>query len=145
MISYNRDKLVALENILQEILILDGEYVPRIQCGHLGDNHLSAARSEIASRRGRRKTFAGMEVFSDPAWDILLELFVADVIDVRLSVTAVGLDVGVAPTTVIRWISVLEGYGLVKRVCDLADKRRSWICMTNKSRSIMGKYFLENW
>jgi hypothetical protein len=71
-------------------------------------------RSILEIRRGRSAIF-GKGLFSDPAWDILLELLAA-----RLgnrNITLVELD-QVAPRSVLaRWVADLEDRGLVN--CEL--------------------------
>lgn len=68
--------------------------------------------------RRRRSELFGCELFSDPAWDILLELFAAE-----LGGRAMTLDdlPPVAPkSTLARWVSTLEERGLIRCGVDVA-------------------------
>jgi hypothetical protein len=71
--------------------------------------------SSIVELRRARADMFGADLFADPAWDILLQLFAA-----RFGGRRLGLDdlVAVCPrTTLARWTAVLERRGLV--VCNL--------------------------
>src|SRR5437899_12878981 len=66
-----------------------------------------SARSAIRART-RRKQFFKASLFSDPAWDILLDLFAAEQEGRRVTVSVVGLGSGIPQTTALRWINALE-------------------------------------
>jgi len=142
MLSYNQEKLIIIEKMLKEILV--NNQISFAESSKPSDviSALQSAELEISRIRGRRKAFQDSDIFFDPAWDILLELFVANAREAKLSVSAVGLGSGLAQATVIRWISLLASHGLVKRVDDAMDRRRSWIYLTNKSNKIMSNYLL---
>jgi len=141
MKTLQTDKLFALGILVKEILLENDLVLESRRESETYQTFLCEARMEVARRRGRRSIFEISDIFADPAWDILLELFIADATNSKLSVTAVGLESGVAMATVIRWISILENHGLVRRTADLSDKRRIWVSMSNKGRNIMRRYF----
>jgi DNA-binding MarR family transcriptional regulator len=93
----------------------------------------------VRSRRQRDKLF-GTELFGEPAWDILLELFVAEQSRRKLSVTSACLASAVPPTTAIRWVEKLENEGWVRRENDPRDRRRSWVVLTSKGSNAMRSY-----
>ena len=66
--------------------------------------------SLLRLRRAREDAF-GHELFSDPAWDILLELFSARLR--RRSVSLGSLNHVAPASVVVRWVSVLVERGLV--------------------------------
>ena len=76
---------------------------------------------ELIKARARRSLFFKASFFSDPAWDILLELFAADCEGRKLSISSVGLAANIPMTTALRWIDVLERDGLVQRQNDPLD------------------------
>lgn len=80
--------------------------------------------------RVRRKKFLNNEILGEPAWDILLDLFISRVRNVRISVTSACIASQVPPTTALRWLTVLEGHGLIIREDDLLDGRRTWVQLT---------------
>lgn len=108
----------------------------------LGDFHPDQAlvrRVQLA--RNMRADFFGENLFGDPAWDILLELYGCELGQGRISVSSAGVASGVPPTTALRWIAVLEGRDLVERERDRSDGRRAWISLTSHGKSLMHSYF----
>ena len=95
---------------------------------------------EMIKARARRSMFFRASLFSDPAWDILLELFAADCEGRKLSISSVGLAANIAMTTALRWIDVLERDGLVQRQDDPLDGRRSFLTLSNKGFRAMRAY-----
>lgn len=95
---------------------------------------------EILRSRRRRDSIFEPELFGEPAWDILLELYAADCIDRKLSISSVCYVSGVPATTALRWIKKLEQDGWVQRVADPLDGRRHWMQLTEKSASAMRAY-----
>jgi hypothetical protein len=86
-------------------------------------------RKYLRTRRQREAMFPGA-LFADPAWDILLDLFAAEVEGTRVSVTSACTASAVPPTTALRWLSRLEVEGLIFRKSDGSDSRRTFICLT---------------
>lgn len=65
----------------------------------------------------------------DPVHDVLLHLYIAAEEAKLIAVSAVGPLAGMAPTTALRWINVLEAEGIVIRTADPGDRRRSWLTL----------------
>lgn len=100
------------------------------------------AQEEYADRQ-RRIAFFDKDLFGEPAWDMLLDLFIANASERRLSITALCYGSGAPQTTALRWINVLEDRGLIERRSDKQDKRRSWVSLTVKGDLAFRKYLLE--
>ena len=72
--------------------------------------------AEIVRLRRKRAELFGEELFSDPAWDILLALYAASLAG---SITTFDqLSTVAPPSTLARWLAVLQERGLV--LCELA-------------------------
>ena len=99
-------------------------------------------RRIIRQRQLRARFFDG-DFFADPAWDILLDLTAARAEDARVSVTSLCIASGVPPTTALRWIAQMVEAGLLERIEDEADRRRSFIALTEKAADAMARYFAE--
>jgi DNA-binding MarR family transcriptional regulator len=99
-----------------------------------------AARAAIAARARRQKFFKA-SLFSDPAWDILLDLFAAEAEGRRVAISTAGLAANVPLTTAIRWINALQEEGLVSRHNDPLDARRSFLTLTELGLRSMQDYF----
>lgn len=98
------------------------------------------AQAAIAARARRQKFFKA-SLFSDPAWDILLELFAAEAEGRRVAISTAGLAANVPLTTAIRWINALQEEGLVSRQNDPLDARRSFLTLTDLGLRSMRDYF----
>ena len=83
-------------------------------------------RDVIRARRLRDRFF-GTGLFEDPAWDMLLDLFAAELEGARVSVSSLCIAAAVAPTTALRWIGRLTDAGLLERAPDAADRRRAFV------------------
>jgi hypothetical protein len=79
----------------------------------------------IRARRDRGKHFPA--VFGEPAWEILLDLYVAAQTGKQVSVSSACIASARPPTTGLRWLRSLECHGLVERYADPTDRRRAWV------------------
>jgi DNA-binding transcriptional ArsR family regulator len=70
-------------------------------------------QSVLSVRRGRETLF-GQHLFSDPAWDILLELYAARLGKRSNSTDELARSLGVPHCIIERWIRALENSGLVE-------------------------------
>ena len=87
------------------------------------------AERELA-RRHARSSILPASYFDEGPWEILLALFVAFAKDRSLSVTDATHGTTVSTTTALRCISLLEKDGLVYRVEDDRDKRRTHLALS---------------
>ena len=94
----------------------------------------------IIEARNARKRFFGDQLFADPAWDILLELYVLRCDQRRASVSKLSLGAGVPTTTALRWIEKLHSDGLVEREPDPLDARRVWVALSDRGFEAMQSY-----
>lgn len=97
------------------------------------------AKELIAQRQMRRRLF-GDALFEGPAWDLLLDLYVAHEEGTAISLTCAGLVGGVPATTALRWIRRLADDGCITRSSDLNDGRRTLIELTPEMRSKVRHY-----
>jgi len=94
------------------------------------ESALAAAKQILTVRRSREKMF-GTDLFSDPVWYILLELFVARLEEENVSVGNACLAASVPTTSALRWCQELQERGLVYRERDPQDQRRIFLRMTD--------------
>lgn len=95
----------------------------------------------IIKARNHRRSFFNSALFSDPAWDILLDLLSAEAEGKRRSISGVGLTANIPATTALRWISALEQEGLVRRENDPLDRRRTFVMLTDGGLLALRRYF----
>lgn len=82
------------------------------------DSKVAAARNralEILDVRKRRETVFGDDLFGEPAWDLMLDLFVQHVERHKTSSTSAAIAARVPPTTALRYLNGLVRRGLVMR------------------------------
>jgi hypothetical protein len=97
----------------------------------------------IIRQRHLRARFFDSGLFADPAWDILLDLTAARAEHKRVSVTSLCIASGVPPTTALRWICQMTESGLLVRVRDENDRRRTFIGLSDSTADAMARYFAE--
>ena len=102
---------------------------------------LALAEKTYEDRRRRDRVIGQSDLFGEPAWDILLDLFVAYLTDKDVSVSSACIGSASPPTTGLRWLSVLEDNGLVLRQKDLTDQRRTLVRISDTGIERMGQYF----
>lgn len=89
-------------------------------------SRVAALRLYLKARRARSSLFDA-NLFADPAWDILLDLYLANEEQRRVCVSSACIAAAVPSTTALRWITRLETCGLVEREPDRSDARRSFL------------------
>lgn len=99
------------------------------------------ARTTYRDRRKRSDIFNDPALFGEPAWDILLDLFIAAKERKRLPVTSACIGAAVPATTALRWLTVLEDKGLIVRENDIADARRVFVRLSSDGYEKMVAYF----
>ncbi|AIT07146.1 hypothetical protein MC45_13105 [Sphingomonas taxi] len=86
--------------------------------------------------------FGGEALFEDPAWDMLLDLFAAELEGVQVSVSSLCIAAGVAPTTALRWIAKMTEMELFIRHPDPADRRRAFMTLSPRASEAMQAYMI---
>lgn len=80
--------------------------------------------AQLRKLRTRRNALVGAPLFRDPAWDMVLELFVANERGEELTITSLCYAAEVPLSTGTRQFQRLEEYGLATRKGDCEDTRR---------------------
>lgn len=96
-------------------------------------------RLEEISIRG--KLFGDLRLFEDPAWNILVDLYVSEARARPVSITSACIAAKVPASTALRWIAALENAGLVQRLDDRADARRRLLTITDKGKGLLFEYY----
>ena len=95
------------------------------------------------TRRQREKYF-GDRVFGEPAWDILLDLFIHGERGQSVSVSSACIAASVPPTTALRWLDCLVDEGLIVRVPDKKDGRKVFVRLTERAKVQMQECLQKN-
>ena len=96
-------------------------------------------RALIKLRQMRSDHFHG-DLFSDPCWDMLLDLMEARLNEKQISVSSLCIASGVPQTTALRRIEDLIAAELVCREDDPADRRRVYVSLTEECAARFGRY-----
>jgi len=106
---------------------------------NLDDRLLRRARIIYQARR-RRDAAAGIGgLFGEPAWDILLDVYIAQKSRQQIQVSSVCIEAGVPSTTILRWLTRLELEGLIYRTSDNVDGRRRFVRLTEAGVAMMDR------
>ena len=104
-------------------------------------SHLALARQAYALRRKRAAIFGNPDLFGEPAWDILLDLYIAKGEGKHVSVSSACIGSAAPSTTGLRWLGVLADEGLVVREADAGDHRRVLVRLTPAGQTAMDRFF----
>ena len=94
---------------------------------------------EILRLRRSRSDQLGSGLFSDPAWDILLQLFAAKLRGHKLRLAEVAADV--PSSTLARWATLLQERGLISCAADAVTPSILWIALSPSGAAKMSKLF----
>lgn len=108
--------------------------------GNFREARAKMVRDRIRQRRARDRYFGG-EVFADPAWDMMLDLYAAHYEERRVSVSSLCIAAAVPATTALRWINLLTREAMLERRKDATDGRRIYVCLSEQSRLKLDDYF----
>ena len=99
------------------------------------------ARKVFADRRRRSEIAGTSDLFGEPAWDILLGLFIARCEGRRLSVAAVCAGAGAPESTALRWITILEKRGMIVRE---GEPERAFVKLSGFVNASLADYFAKS-
>jgi DNA-binding MarR family transcriptional regulator len=105
---------------------------------------LQLARRHLKQRRLRGGIF-GNDLFREPAWDIMLELYCAWATGREISIMEAIIAAGVPNTTGLRHLERLIASGHVTKCRDVADRRRSWVELSDDAAGQIEAWLLASW
>jgi DNA repair protein RadC len=101
------------------------------------------ARSTARRRLLRRQLLGHDELFGEPAWQMLLDLFIHDGDDVPLSMSALSAAAGIPSSSAMKLVQRLCDAGLLERTIDMFDRRRSLVRLAPEVAHKLRAYFAE--
>lgn len=110
-----------------------------------GKTHTASLAKHIYAARAERAKFLGADLFGEPAWDILLSLYVAEHEDRRMKISAACNESGVPASTALRWIERLIELKLLKRFQNHLDSRSSFVELTEEGLQKMEQVLERTW
>ena len=115
---------------------------PEPATGEIPPVSLDVVRQVIRARRVRGRFF-DETLFADPAWDMLLDLFQAEISQHRVPVSSLCIAAAVPATTALRWIKTMTDAGHFQRRADPHDGRRVFVELSPQASNAMRRYFAE--
>jgi len=100
---------------------------------------IELARAIMLRRRRRARHFA-QSMFGEPAWDIMLALYVSDRGGSRNTISRLAELSGAPMTTALRWLDYLEQAKLVTRQPSPTDRRVMFVELTGTGREKLDAY-----
>ena len=100
---------------------------------------IAKARILLGARRARERYFH-RDLFGEPAWEILLALYIVEQSGARFTTSKLAEWIEAPLSTVVRWIRALEEKSLVGRVDHPNDKRIVFIRLLKKGRKALDDY-----
>lgn len=96
----------------------------------------------VAEYQGRRKRsdFISSDLLAEPAWDILLHLFISNAQGKKTTVSDACRASAVPDTTALRWLAALRARGLIDRKPHQFDKRVDYVFLSES-----GNLAILNW
>lgn len=137
------EQLDAAQEILHQIRVTSGCEVsaaplqvpsPRVESA------VETARRAYDERKARARFVGNDDMFGEPAWDILLDLFINQANEEKVTVKIACVHADVPPTTTMRWLNVLEQNGLIQCDADPADPKQHLINLTPAGYEGMLRY-----
>jgi hypothetical protein len=131
-IDFGRVRAVA-----EQLLILgDDDAAGRSTAATARQRRIAKAERLYAQRRRRDELFGGT-LFGEPAWDLLLDLYVASMTGRRICVQSACIGAAAPPTTALRYLNLLEGRELVVSEIDGLDMRRRFVRLTERAQRLI--------
>jgi DNA-binding MarR family transcriptional regulator len=107
------------------------------------DRYLSSIAQAIYAARRLRDHFLDAHLFGEPAWDMLLDLFIRAAHGKRTAVTSLCIASGVPLTTALRWIGTLQDAGLVLREEAEHDRRVAYLKLSVEGFAAVRRFLID--
>jgi len=98
------------------------------------------AKEAYDERRRRDREMPASDIFGEPAWDVLLLLFIARQQGRTMELSTLVHAIAGPPTTTIRWLKVLETKALVEPL-ELAAARQRAVALSDHGNLMMCEFF----
>ena len=106
-----------------------------------GDRRSLAAKARmVLSARLAREQYFQRDLFGEPAWEILLALYVVEDSGARFTISKLAECISAPLSTVVRWVKTLEEQSLVSRVNHPTDRRIIFVRLLDKGRQALDDY-----
>lgn len=98
----------------------------------------------VIYRRRQRAAYLPQDLIADPAWDMMLTLLRAEVMQRRASVSDLYAAAGVPESTAVRWLKSLEERGLILRSPEPLHRQWDLVQLTREASSALRRWFADS-
>jgi DNA-binding MarR family transcriptional regulator len=95
--------------------------------------------------RGRRREFLGNDLLGEPAWDMLLALYVASLENSSITVSHLAADSGVPASTALRWLGALKDRGFARPRRNKLDRRVVFLTLEGEGHARLTALLTDAW
>jgi DNA-binding MarR family transcriptional regulator len=133
----------GVKSIIRSGIVGDPGHQSHFPLGLATEGKVRATKlvSWLRNARSLRTRVFDAELFGEPAWDILLDLYDAELRQVRTKISSVCIESHIPRTTSLRWLKAMENRGLVQRRDDPNDARRIFVSLTPSAIGVMDALF----
>lgn len=132
--AFIADDIASLADIAAQIAGLAKSIISRQGQANSSADHLGMLARQLYAARRKREKFLP-DLFADPAWDILLDLFIAKVEGKGITVSSACIASAAPPTTGLRYVALLQERKLITRRYDPKDRRKCYLSLTDEGHS----------
>lgn len=100
-------------------------------------------QTTVRRRQLRRQLLGHADLFGEPAWDMLLDLFIHECEGRLLSMSSLCVAAGIPTSSAMRLVLRMCDAGLIERIPDVFDRRRSLMRIAPDVAHRMQAYFAE--
>lgn len=116
-----------------------GDEIQPLELGAPGRDYLVNEAKRIYDLRRIRSRYLPKDFFGEPAWDILLILYI-EAGDRHLTATGAAQVTDAPETTALRWVETLERAGLIVSFTHASDRRLRLLSLSSNGRAMMDQY-----
>ena len=98
---------------------------------------------QVLCARQLRSSILGTGLFSDPAWDIVLTLYLGQLRGETVSIAHLAEAASISANAAYRWLEALEREGLIELGDGLADAKDFHVELTHKGSSAMRRWLAQ--
>jgi len=115
-------------------------YKDYAETGRPRDYLVERAKAELKARRHRHR-YLPSSMFGEPAWDMLIALYLAEEETRPETICSLIVGAGLPHATGLRWLHVMENHRLAIRQPHPSDKRVVQMELTENGRRALDNYF----
>lgn len=117
-----------------------GALAPSLRAGTSDSVYLYRLAEALVRLRRLRDRHFDADLFADPAWDMLLDLFIQRAKGRRVDVTSICNASQVPETTALRWLGIIQKRGWISRETDSRDRRRVFVGLSRSGEVAVTEY-----